>query len=310
MTKEIESTEKTTATESIPTNSKLPILLEKEKLRALRKALGGDRVRFVTDDEESAFDQLSAHLQKVAAATTNAESGNEPFFGVQFFERTGDESAPIENANCIILATVGVRDKATSVNGVKAIVAFESPTVEDFIASTAENVAAFVAKVIERESTDVAFAGLRAMDMTHQDMVQAVAAMPATVNDIVDTSRDSASDEAEAFDELWNPFKIGVLKPRFPKVLAALPVKSEVQKAMRSREYALANPATKALEEAGLFVKMALQLVKLGAMAKDEAGNDSPIDTSSIQGWIDNRNELVLGFSAKVVDKADLTLDF
>lgn len=291
-------------------NAKLMPLLDKPKLKVLRDSLGGDRTRFKTTDEGvTAYEQLES-LVLAAMEKTKETPESDAFFGLPFLIRQGSESAPITTADEIILATVGVRDKASGVNGIKAIVAFESPSVASFIASETDNVAAFVSKVIERESTDVAFSALRAPDMTLNDLENAVSAMPASVDEIVNTSRDSTGVDTDAFDTLWTSFKAGVLKEKAPKLLAALPTKAEVQKAIRSASYAMANPATRAIEEKGLFVKMATLMIGLAPNFLDDKGQPDPVDPASIQAWLDERATLNLQFTAKTVDADSLELSF
>jgi len=292
------------STEVDKSKQPLFILLDKALLKNLRTALGGDRVSFVTDDESSAYEKLEKKLELAAAATTTEESG--PFYDVAFVPRMGTEKAPLESANTIMLSTVGVRDKKTSTNGIKAIVAYEVPVAANFLAAESEAAQAFVEKVIERECSDVAFSGLRAADMTLADMERAVKAMPTTVDDIVTTSRETSGVDSDAFDTLWVPFKNSVIKVKSPALLNALPSKPEVQKAMRSASYAKANPATRAGEEANLWAKLLKAMIEIAPKFTDDKGNPTPVDPASMQDWLDERNELELQFAVKTLDDADL----
>lgn len=289
-----------------PAATPLFILLNKDQLKTLRTALGGDRVLFVTDEESSAYSKLEKRIETAAVATTDEESG-EPFFGVRLIPRTGDEGALLQDAESIMLSTVGVRDKKTSTNGIKAIVAYEVPSPSAFLADESDAAQSFVMKVIERECADVAFAGLRAPDMTIADMERAVAAMPTTVGDIVTTSRETSGVDSDAFDTLWTPFKNGIIKEKSPAIYAALPSKAEVQKALRSKAYALANPATRAGEEMGLWVKLLNGLIRVAPEFQDDKGNATPVDPASLNDWLEGRDELELSYSVKTLESADLT---
>lgn len=292
-------------------NSKAPlfILLDKVLLKNLRTALGGDRVAFVTDDDSSAYEKLEKKLELAAAATvTKDENGNEsgPFYDVAFIPRTGNDSAPLESAATIMLSTVGVRDKKTSTNGIKAIVAYEVPIAADFLAAESEAAQAFVEKVIERECSDVAFSGLRGADMTLADMQRAVEAMPTTVDDIVTTSRETSGVDSDAFDTLWVPFKNSVIKVKAPALLPVLPPKPEVQKAMRSASYALANPSTRAGEESGLWANLLNAMIKIAPDFTDDKGNPTPVDPTSMVEWLEERKELELQYAARTLESSDL----
>lgn len=283
--------------------STIPVLLDKEKVKTIRAKLS-DRTFFVSiDDGESAYQQAENHLAKVSAETDN-------FYGLTIQVNNGPADRPLESANCVCVATIGVRDKKTSTNGYKGIVVFEAPTVEAFLSSDSDAARAFIAKLIEREATDVAFQAIRAAS-TIQELEAAVSGMPTTVEDIVVSSRESAGSDMDAFNALWQTFRAGVLKPKYPQVDAVLPQKPEVVKALRSKSYALANPKTEALEKSGLLVKIGAALVKAGAVFKDDKGQPSPVDTSSIQAWLDERDNLNLTYQVPTVSSDELAgIDF
>lgn len=303
------------AAESNTANAKIVPLLDKALLKNLRTALGGDRVRFETDSESTAYAKLESHLEAAAAACVQKNEADEviesaPFYGLPFVVRQGGEADSIVNANCITLATVGVRDKEKNVNGIKAIVAFESPTVADFLTSESDTVISFIQKVIERETADVAFAMLRAPDMTYADLESAVAGMPASVDDIVTTSRESGGVDTDAFDTLWLPFKNGFLKAKAPNLAAAMPTKTEVQKAIRSAAYAMSNPRTRPIEEKGAFKRVAELMIELAPNFKTDKGEPAPVDSASIQEWLDGRNSLALQYNTQTVDASKLEINF
>jgi len=286
--------------ESAPTSDKLVPLMDKDKVKAVKAALGGDRVFYDSEEGEgnSAFDKASKAIEEASGKTDS-------FYGLPLLTREGSESAHITDAKRICVATVGVRDKATSTNGLKAIVAFEAPAIDDFKTDESEAAVNWVAKLIEREATDVAFQGLRAAESL-SDLETAVVGIPATVGDIVTTSRESSGLDTDAFDAVWMPFRIGVLRKKMPKVEAALPTKPDIIKSIRSASYAKANPKCTVLEEAGLFVKIAKAMIQAGPQMKDADGKPTPVDMSTVQDWIDNRESLNLGYSEPTVNASDL----
>lgn len=285
--------------------SKLSILLNKEAIKTLRTALGGDRVFFTATDESSAYALAAAHLEKVATETT-AKDSDAPFFGVELAVR----DAGIEDATQVCVATVGVRDKASNTNGIKAIVVFEAPTADAFIEriGTDSKVLDWVAKLVEREAIDVAFSNLRQPDLTADDFKNVVAGMPATIEDIISSARESIAGDTEAFDTLWQPFKEGVLKTKAPAVHASLVgvPKADVIKSIRSKVYAEANPRTQALESIGMWEKIAKGMISAAGAFTDQDGKPTPVDASAIQAWVDGRESTVLTYTMPKIDEKAL----
>lgn len=272
-------------------NTALVSLLDSDKTKAIRSILG-DRTIFDSNENATAYEQAAAHIEKSAAAT-------ESFHGLPVAIGSG-----LEESDRIVVATVGVRDKEAGKNGYKAIVVFAAPAISAFLSDESEAAKAFVAKVIEREATDVAFAGIRTSE-TVEELQQVLSGLPVTVADIVETSRASAAGST-SFDKLWADFRKLVLKVKYATLEAVLPQKPEILKAIRSSAYAKANPATRAIEENGLFVKMAAAMIQMGAAVKDESGAPAPVDTSDMAGWIADRDTHVIEYSVPNVKAEDL----
>lgn len=305
-------------TEVNTANAIVKPLLDKESLKALRTALGGDRVAFestVTKTTDangnevettlSAFEQVEKLIGEVAAKTTKDESG--PFFGLPLLTRLGDEKIdPIQKAERIVVATVGQRDKASNTNGIKAIVIFAQPTADEFLSDESEAAAGFVTKLIEREASDVAFSGLRGADMTLADLQSAVESIPATVDAIVTVQRASSGLDTEAFDAVWQSFRMGVLKAKQPVLEAALGKKPEIIKALRSKSYALANPVYTDIEKAGAWVKIGRALVAAGGAMLDKEGKPDPVDMSTVESWLDNRDSVHIAYEVPSISAAQL----
>lgn len=273
-------------------------LLDADKVKAIKEALGGDRVYFESSEEKgTAFDQAAALIESAAGKTSN-------FHGIPFYA-----SEKAQDTDRLMVATLGVRDKGDSSkgikarNGYKAIVVFPIPSVADFLASTEEKAVEFVSKLIEREAADVAFSGLRQAE-TYEQLTTALGGLPVTVSEIVDTARESGGVSTEAFDAMWSPFRTGYLKEKVPALYALLPQKPDVVKAIRSKSFALANPKTQAIEERGFFVKIAQAMIQLAPNFKDDKGNPVELDVSPIQEWLDTRDT-----NTSIVYKVDVPVD-
>lgn len=301
------------STEEVALNPNRPVvtLLNKEQVQALKKALGGDRTYFKTRTEMrkddagvetevtiTAYEQAEEKLGAVAAAS------NGDFFGVPLLMNSPKDS-PLNDANNIVVMTLGARDSKTKTNGYKAIVVTEQPTVEEFIAS--EEARAFVEKLIQREACDVAFsAGIRSAE-TMLQLEDAASTLPITVDAIVQTQRESGSaGDTDAFDTIWPAFKAGVIQSKAKALFDMLPGKKAVLiRAFRSKSYAQANPHTTAIEEAGMWSRMLDMMIDLGPKMKSEKGEPLNIDVSALIDWRDARESTVLTYSEEKVKEID-----
>lgn len=286
-------------------NGPLFVLLETEKVKLIRSTLG-ERTYFESDENESAFEKANKHVTAAAEKT-------EMFFGLKIAMADG-----IETASRIVVATVGVRDKGDPTakppiparNGMKAIVLFKQPSFKEFLADESEAAQNFVQKLIEREATDVAFSGIRNAE-TGADLQTVMAGLPDTVGGIVENARVGSGAGATSFDIMWADFRRGFLKVKYPQLDAVLPQKPEIIRAIKSKSYALANPATKPIEENGYFVKIALVMRKAAESWKNEEGEPDPLNTDDMQAWLDNRDSNVIDFKVQEVTAASIAgLDF
>lgn len=288
-------------TGAVASNGALVPLVDKDKVKAIHTALGGMRVFFENKPEVvvdgktipavSAWDQVNA-------VYADASGKTEEFYGLPILMT----EKGIQEAARICVATLGTRDKDTKVNGLKAVTIFPIPGIEDFL-STPE-AAEFVKKLVEREAADVIFGNLRSAESIVQ-LQTAFNGIPVTVAEIITTSRESSGIDTDAFDVMWTPFRTGVLKVKQPTLEKMLPQKPEVIKAIRSASYALANPKLRAIEEKGLFVKIAAAMVAMGPSMQDKTGKSTPVDTSIIQDWIDDRANQHISFKEDVAPTAD-----
>lgn len=286
----------TAAAPAAESNS-LVLVLDTDKAKAIRSNLG-DRSYFVSDEKETAVEKATKHIEVAAAKTDN-------FYGLSIAIGAG-----LDTAERILVCTVGVRDKGDASksiparNGYKAIVVFQQPSVEEFLNDSSDAAKAFVAKLIEREATDVAFSGIRAVD-TVSDLETVLNGLPTTVADLVENSRASGAGDS-SFDIMWKDFRAGFIKVKYPELDKVLPQKNEIAKAMRSAQYAAANPATKQLEEIDMFSKLMGAMINAGKSWKNEAGEVTGLDTSDIETWLATRAETVIDFKTPEADFSKL----
>lgn len=201
-----------------------------------------------------------------------------------------------------VLAQVRARvvvDPATGkkAEGIKAFVLFPIPTLETIIAAGDQG-SEFIEKVLEKEFSLVAFRNWRDFDNA-DEFSAGVAAAPRNLTDYL-TSQVSTVDTS-TFDDLWPDFRETARKD-YKDLWAMLAVlgKGNVLRAIRSKSYALANPDAKALEENGIFVQIAKQLIVFAEA--DE------MDASALKNWIAKRDEVELSYKApeKVEDTSFL----
>lgn len=252
----------------------------------------------VTDDEKvkkikaamndrEVFDSLAAALAKME----KADAATEHFFGlpvqIKGLKADGTIDESIYEGQRAALAYVGHKEKDKS--GMKAVVLFPVPTLEQFLAFDAGK--AFVDKVIVKEVGLVAFRQVRD-SATLYDFTSGMERIPANAEEYAAESRRGGID-TDTFDALWNGFK-NALKAKKPEHYAALPNKKQFLDALRSADYARTTDETKAFESGGWFVVYGKLLINAAAGNKTEKGEADPLDASAIQAWLDGRDTLVL----------------
>ena len=279
-----------------------------EKVKAVKKALGGVRKVFSADYEtdadgnetitKTAYEKAKAVFDSVVKASGNSLSAFEMSpekFDVQTVKFQGMD---IDAPQRAIVALLGVRDKKTEDTGYQAVILFAAPEIDTFRQTQPE----FVAKLIDKELSLVAFRQVRGLT-TVEEMEQGIARMPFDVDGYTSDAR--AGIDTEAFDKLWPAFRKD-LSAKATAVFEAVKnvPKAEIIRGIRSRSYAQQSFSLKTLESNGLLEKIGRALVQIGDTATDAEGKPDPIDTSVISGWLDDRETLQI--AATTVDEAKL----
>jgi len=273
------STQGTDATADAPSPAATPIVpvTDEEKVKKIKAAMS-DREVFPT------LADALAKLEKAAGATEN-------FYGlpvqVKGLKADGTVDESIYAGQRAALAYVGHKEKDKS--GMKAVLIFPVPTLEQFLAF--EQGKAFLDKVMVKEVGLVAFRQVRD-SATVYDFTSGMERIPANADEYAAESRRGGID-TDAFDALWIGFK-NALKSKKPEHYAALPAKKQFLDALRSKAYALETDETRAFEQGGWFEVYGKLLINAAANNKTEKGEPDPIDASAIQAWLDGRDTLVL----------------
>lgn len=267
--------------------------------RVIEAITNGDQL----DKLQKAMDSRTVYpsIQAAYDAMTKAGEATESFFGlpiavVGYDEETDTVDESIYNGSNAVLAYVGARNikiDGKDRNSVKAVVIYPVPTVESFLAG-GDAASAWLEKIIQKEAGHVAFRNFRDAN-TLAELMNGAKAAPRSVDDYVTASnREGSGLDTETFDALWNSFR-NMLKKEQPALNALLPSKADTIKAIRSKAFAESSDDTKPLEDAGIFVKIAQALINGAEQNKDKDGKPAPLDSTSIQDWLDGRDSLVLG---------------
>jgi hypothetical protein len=171
---------------------------------------------------------------------------------------------------------------------------------------------AWLWKVAEKESSHVALRGLRNVNPAFGSdaLHNAAMEMPISVSDYVEESTRESMDTT-AFDTLWKQFrKMLSESPATAALVARLPAKAEVLKAIRSKAYA--EETYPELESMGSFKWMAgtmAAIIDQMRGAAIESGEDFELDSDEIKGWLATRDTKVFAAPKKI--EGDLsTVDF
>lgn len=205
------------------------------------------------------------------------------------------------------LGVRGLKDEDGNVlNGARGFVVYPLFPVDALRGD--ESGEAWLWKVVEKEASHVALRNLRNVNaaLGNDALAQAAMDMPQTVSEYVEESTRESLDTS-AFDGLWKQFRTMLgNSPATAALVANLPSKSEVLKAIRSETYAKQEYA--ALEEMGAFVFMANTMADIIDSMKEAAvaaGEDFELDSGEIRGWLATRATKVFASPKKI--EADLS---
>jgi hypothetical protein len=159
-------------------------------------------------------------------------------------------------------------------------------------------------KVAEKEASHVALRGLRNVPsaLGTDALAQAAMEMPITVSDYVEESTREGLDTS-AFDAIWKQFRTMLAQSASTAALVAqLPGKGEVLKAIRSKAFALEQ--YEQLEKMGAFTFIADTMAQIIDSMRETAvaqGEDFEMDSSEIKGWLATRDTKVFVAPKKIV---------
>jgi len=291
----------TPAPESEATSTALTPVFDEDKVKKIKAAM---------DDYEvfDSFDAAVAKLEKAAAATEN-------FYGLPVQVKGIGENGPDESTKamyagqraCLAYITAKGSAKDDKNSGIKGVLIFPVPRLEDFITDAGK---AFLDKVMVKEVRLVAFRQVRDSASLY-DFTSGMDRIPSNAEEY-STSASRGGIDTDTFDALWIGFK-AALKDRKPEHYAALPNKKQFMDALRSADYARNTDETRAFEEGGWFKKYAELLINAAANNRDEKGNADPLDPSALKDWLANRDTLILereGAKPKDYSKLGSAADF
>lgn len=295
-TQNTENTNAVAANEStdsaaMPLAATVAVLTDEAAIDSIKKAGTGGKMRNIHESFESAV----AAFQKGAA---EAEKHGVPalFEPKLFFAHdesgevaTDSEGNPIMLESAIdsrfAVAVVGARVKKGNKveTGIKALVIFPIPSLAQFIAGGE----AWLNKIAEKEAAHVAFRNLR-QAVTLDELQAANASMPFDVDGYIASYNSGDGLDTETIDAVWSDVR-KFIKSEAASLYGLMPAKQEVIKSIRSTSYAMQEHPE--LEKRGIFTNVIAALViKAAENWKDGDGNETPLDTDVIQGWLEARD--------------------
>lgn len=282
-----------------------------------RKVLGDHRKVF-----ESVGDALTA-LKTIFASEAFPQAFPVVGARIGLIDVTGEDTIPpltewpeeYRREDVKVAVTfIGVRglkdDAGKDANGAKGFAVYPLHPLDAI--QTDETGLEWLWKVAEKEASHVALRQLRNVNpaLGSDALAQAAMEMPLTVSDYVEESTRESMDTT-AFDTLWKQFRKMLSESAATAALVArLPTKSEVLKAIRSKAYA--EETYPELESMGSFKWMATTMASIidtMRAAAIETGEDFEMDSDEIKGWIATRDTKI--FAAAKRPEVDLSsVDF
>jgi hypothetical protein len=288
-------------TTDAPESTALVFLFDEDKVKKIKTAMNDYEVF-------DSVDLAAAKLEKAMAATEN-------FFGLPVQVKGLKEDGTIDSdlyagqRACLAYITAKGSAKDDKSSGIKGVLLFPVPTVEQFMATDAGK--QFIDKVTVKEVRLVAFRQVRDSTSLY-DFTSGMERIPSNADEYATESRRGGID-TDTFDALWAGFKTA-LKDRKPEHYAALPQKKQFLDALRSADYARNTDETRAFEEGGWFAKYAELLIGAAANNKNpDTGAPEPLDSSALKDWLANRDTLILereGAKPKDYSKLGSAADF
>ena len=270
--------------------AKLETLVDSKKLETLKKAFGTSSNRVILDSVEAATTKLA----EIAAATTEDDS---PFYGLTVGIKGSESGNSLEDIDsaayegaAVAVGYISERVPGADgkkVEGIKAIVMFPVPTLDQILADESGKGREFLAKIAEKELNHVFLRNLRGKE-TDSEFFAGLTEAPMTLEEFLTSSESTSVMDLTTFDAVWDAFK-DYLKDEQAQLWKAIPKqKAIIVKAFRSAAYAKADPTTQAVEKFGLWAKMLEQLIG--------SAESADMDASVMKGWAENRDSLELTY--------------
>lgn len=256
----------------------IKLTFKEDAISAIKKAVGGGK-----ESMRTVYVELEKAKAAFNAAKAIAEAEGVAAFAQADELLTGEGMLPV-------VAVVGVRERNEKTgkfdSGIRSVIMFAMPTANAFIGHN-ETSQAWVEKIIEKEAAHVFFRRLRNADSA-ESLSAAFDGSPHDVDTYVAEYVGEGLD-TDAFDAIWPGFR-KLLTEKLPALVKLLPGKGEVLKAIRSKIYAEGDAELSPLEAQGIFKFIAESMIKAGQSATNAAGELDPIDTSSIESWLAERD--------------------
>ncbi len=247
-------------------------------LKSAGDGLNGYRATF------SDFEKAAAKVDSIMKKLTEMNGGspvNLPIIVAGHGDANTMEDLPEWANQNVVVSILGVKkEKAT---GARALVIFPMPTVDEYMSDS--NGANWLTKVADKETAHVAFRHLRNVDAEAgvESLYITAQRMPVSIEAYA-TEAATGGVDYSGFNAVWSELRKKI-KEQVPSVATALPNKSDVIPAIRSKSYAMAEFPD--LEEQNVFTWLGGAVVTM-----IQALDDDTISSEEVEEWLANRETL------------------
>lgn len=244
----------------------MKVLFDSDAVKTIKTALGGERKVFDTyADATSVLESIALKMDELKQETDILFAGD-------------DQNPPEDWTTPVCVSILGTRGEYEGKNkeGVKALVVFPMPTVDDFLSEAPD----WIAKLVQKEAAHVAFRQLRNAE-SDAALQAAAIKMPMTIEAYITEHASRGGIDTECFDTMWKDFRAAFVE-QYAQLKAFLPGKSDVLTAIRSKTFAETEYGK--LESLHVFEAIAKGMI-------EQAPDWEPaLDPTAIQEWLDRRD--------------------